>query len=251
VALWVAGPAAHGGVVIAEHSGAANPGTEGFIVDAGGAVIAGPIIGDQGHDAWTVTTAANMRYQTGDLPQATKDLMLTQGWKTTVIARVGAAPDGRGLVTVNLENINGRRFDINIGLDGNGDTFVRLNTNINTFPQLVGVGPTFTLVGSGDTYHTYTLIYDAATQRARLLVDGVERISDYAGHTSFVRALGFYMGVYQNYQGNYSLARLELLDPTAPVPAASTWGVIAMALAILVAGTICVPGRATTRHTNM
>lgn len=240
--LWCA-PAAYGQILVAEHTGSSNPTSEGFAQDANGAVIAGPITGDQGLDAWTLSSPGNVRYQTGDLSTATKSLMLAQGWKVTLIARVGAAPDARGLVTANLENLNGRRFDINIGLNGNGDTFVRLNTNISTFPQLVGVGPTFTLTGSGDAYHTYELIYDPVSQTARLLVDGIERLSNYAGHTNFVRTLGFYMGVYENHKGHYNLARLEVLEPPAPVPTVSAWGALAMSLSVLIAGTIVVSRR--------
>ena len=221
--------------VVAVHQGANDPQTEGFVLVTDGTASTGAVMGDGGFDAWQLGSTGLVRYMTGDLSAAQKADALANGWKITLRARVAGAPDQRGLVTSNLENVGGRRFDINVGLDANGDTFVRLNDNIITNPQLEGVGSTFTLIGAGDGYHLYELVYDPDLQTADLFVDGVERISDYPGHTNFVRALGFYMGTYGSHIGNYNLAQFEILEP---IPVVSQWGMTVMAILVLTAGSL-------------
>lgn len=52
-------------------------------------------------------------------------------------------------------------------------------------------------------------------------------------HANFVRALGFYVGTYQDHIGNYNLAQFEILEP---IPAVSEWGLAVMALLVLTVG---------------
>lgn len=221
--------------VVAEHQGASDPQTEGFTLVTEGTASTGAVMGDGGFDAWQLGSTGLVRYMTGDLSASQKADALANGWEITLRGRVAGAPDQRGLVTSNLENVGGRRFDINVGLDANGDTFVRLNDNIITNPQLEGVGSTFTLTGAGDGYHLYELVYDPDLLTADLFVDGVERISDYPGHTNFVRTLGFYMGTYQNHIGNYNFAQFEIVEP---IPTVSEWGLAVMALLVLTVGSL-------------
>ena len=197
---------------IVAHTGATEPLLEGFNDDLTGVSLSGPVLGDMGLDAYAVGGTGMERFGTGDFDAATRAELLARGWKMTARLRVAQSPDERGLVAVNLENIGGRRYDMNFGLDANGDTFVRLNQTIVTSPQLTGIGPTHTLVGSGSTYHLFELIYDPAEASADLFVDGVEVMSDYEGHTTFVRQLGFYFAAYQSYVGNIAEARFEFLD---------------------------------------
>ena len=194
---------------IIRHIGATDPETESFQRVGQGTQTFGPEKDDQGESTWWMASTNFMRYQTGDLSPSIKDDALAFGWKMTGRFRVPIAPDDRGLVTLNLENLGGLRFDINIGLNDDGDTFVRLNENIVGGP--IGIGPTVVLEGSGDGYHTIELIFDPASQTADLFIDKVEMLSDYPGHANFVRSLGFYMGVYQDYIGNYAFAQFELL----------------------------------------
>lgn len=197
---------------IISHDGASDPVSEGFTDDLQGVSLSGPVLGDLGLDAYAVGGTGMQRFGTGNFDAATRAALLDRGWRMRVRLRVAAAPDERGLVAVNLENVGGRRYDMNFGLDANGDTFVRLNQTIVTNPQLTGVGPTHTLVGSGSTYHEFELVYDPDAGSADLFVDGVEVMSDYEGHTTFVRPLGFYFAAYQSYVGHIAQASFAYLD---------------------------------------
>lgn len=200
----------HGQVVIT-HDGMTDPLTEGFAVESAGGFLGEPVL-DNDVASWSLQSPGFARYQTGDLPPEQKAAALENGWKIVLVARVADAPNGDGLVTCNLENLGGRRFDMNLGVDNDGNPFVRLNLNI--LPGPVGVGPTAIVGDSAQDYHTYELIYDPDLLSADLFIDGVEVISDYPGHTNFVRPLGFYMGVYSTHLGHYSFAQFEILQRT-------------------------------------
>jgi hypothetical protein len=63
-----------------------------------------------------------------------------------------------------------------IGLNGEGDTFVRLYTGATT-------GPVYTLSGNSG-FSTFSLRYDPLASSADLFLDGTEIISDYGGFPS-------------------------------------------------------------------
>jgi hypothetical protein len=222
LALALALAAAHPGraAEIASHQGATDPLTEGFtFIQMDGVGIPGQVFNDMGFDAWTLVGSSFFTqtwYQTGALTPAQKAALQAEGWTASLRARVTEGAPALNVAFANLDT-GTRRFDINLGLNPLGDTFVRLNTAV---PGL-GVpipGPTFTLTGSGSTYHLFQLVYDPVSQSADLFVDGVERISDYLGHTDFVEDRGFYWGVALGAHGRFNLARLETGQGLVAVP---------------------------------
>jgi hypothetical protein len=131
--------------------------------------------------------------------------MVTRGWKLTARVRVET---GDTHVNADFQGF-GNRFDMHFSRDVNGDTVVTLGVNLSPL-----TGPSYTLVGSGSTYHLYELVFNPATQTADLLVDGVTRLTGYAGTTQFqsdfglLIGSGFFNGA--NGVGYHNYARLEL-----------------------------------------
>ena len=196
-----------GGTTARAHQGATDPVIEGF---ANNGVSSGtPAIGDGGPgiDAWRVlSTTFETGFYASAMTTSETQQAVTNGWRLTARMRVES-----GLANVNADLGGfGRRFDIHLRRDANGDTVVRLTTSVTPFS-----GMDFTLAGSGSSYHTYELVFDPVSQSADLFIDGVERLSDYIGHTQFQGATGsllFGAGAFggQNGIGYHSLARLDL-----------------------------------------
>jgi|CXWL01.1.fsa_nt_gi RHS repeat-associated protein len=212
------------------YSGTSDPTLGGFSVDqCCAASNAAPLANDLGHAAWSIsgqTTASQLGYVTGALSPTQQSVLASQGFALTFVARVskGLAP---AYDTINHITIAGatyetaaRRFEVDLGLDSAGDTVVVLPTSIDNGGPGLSVrspGPSFTLSGSGSSYHTYQLVYNPTTQLANLWVDGIERIQNYAGHTSFAINRGLIWSAWSGGQGNFSSVELA-----SPVPAYST-----------------------------
>src|SRR5207237_6060971 len=138
-------------------------------------------------------------------PAAVKQDAFARGWHLTVKVRVES---GDTHVDLGFPNF-GNRFDMHLTRDANGDTVVTLPTDV-----VAATGPSYTLVGSGSTYHTYDLVFDPSTNLADLFVDGVKRITGYAGTSQFNSDFGLLFGSgLTNGQagvGYFSLARLRI-----------------------------------------
>ena len=188
------------------HVGNADPLTEGFTPNGGSG---SPSLNDGGSGlgAWRILSSSTTSgYYSAPLTGSQKLTALTQGWKLTSRARVES-----GDVATNIDFFGvGNRFDIHLTRDGNGDTVVTLATSI-----LPVTGPSFTLVGSGSTVHVYELVYDPSAHTADLFVDGVRRLTGYAGMTQFQSDGGLMMGSSllgaANGIGYDAFARIELL----------------------------------------
>ena len=76
---------------------------------------------------------------------------------------------------------NGRRFDMAIGLNSSGNQVAVLPTDLVGGYNFDTAGPSYTL--SDDNYHTFQLVYNPASQTADLSIDGIDRITGYAGQT--------------------------------------------------------------------
>ena len=195
-----------GGVAARQHQGAVNPLTEGFANE--GVTSGTPIVADGGPgiDAWRVfSTSTGVGYYYSPLTSEETQLAMTNGWRLTARMRVEG-----GLTTAAVDfGLGGRRFDMNLRRDVNGDTVVRLNTSVSPIQ-----GVDFTLSGSGSTHHTYELVFDPSTQTADLFVDGIERLSDYAGHLQFIENRGVMWGAHlfngSNGVGYHNLVRLQI-----------------------------------------
>lgn len=96
---------------------------------------------------------------------------------------------GLGGVGIDLTPAGGR-YDINVFLNASRRQVVRLVTRIEQ--QLDG--PSWEIPAPEGAWHDYRLIFDPRTQTARLLVDGVERLSGYRGHREYLEGWGFEFG---------------------------------------------------------
>jgi large repetitive protein len=108
-----------------------------------------------------------------------------------------------------------RRFNVEFGSNAEGDPIVLLATGVAAG---FFTGPSATIVGNG--YHLYELIFDPAAASADLFVDGLEVLSDYAGHTigSTTRIAWGALSTPGTGGGNYSLVEWEVLESQAPEP---------------------------------
>jgi hypothetical protein len=183
-----------------ERSGVADPVAAGFTPLNG--PTGGPVPNDagSGFDAWNVIGSSGGAGYIAPLSAAQKQAAYARGWRLTGKVR---AVSGSGFVNVAF-GPGLKRFDMTISLDTNGDTVVKLSDTV-----LPHTGPQYTLVGSGSSYHTFELVFDPLTQRARLLVDGVQRITGYAGTTDFNGDYGLWFG--SSGQTNHHLARFEIM----------------------------------------
>ena len=216
---------------VATHNGAADPTTEGLSTwscCAGSTV--GPINNDLGHAAWSIISqsrASQFGYISGTLSAAQKAAITSLGSVLSFSGRVlqGAAP---AFDSINQVAIGGASFvtdkgrhTITLGLDGNGDTVVVLTTYIdNSGPggAVRSFGPSYTLTGSGSSYHTYQLVLNPETQLADLFVDGVVRIQGYAGYSQYLDDNGLGFSVWSGGQGNFDFAQLTIGSRNLPSP---------------------------------
>jgi hypothetical protein len=165
-----------GSAAAREHLGSIDPVSEGFVLGSLTGSAAANDLGS-GLNAWRVfTTDAGNGYYATALTATERQNAMTRGWKLTARMRVET---GVAYTNVDFQGV-GPRFDIALFLDAAGDTVVRLVTSGSPY-----AGLDYTLAGSGSSYHLYELVFDPATQTADLFVDGIERISDYAGFNFF------------------------------------------------------------------
>jgi hypothetical protein len=218
------------GLIIA-HQGSTDPATEGFTPDACCAPsTVGPIANDVGFPAWSIAgsaTNSQFAYISGTLSAAQMADIATQGFVLTLEARVlqGLAPvyDAVNPIVIvgAAVEIGSKRIEIELGLDSNGDTVAVLPTSIDSSgpgQSVRAFGPSFTLTGSDSTYHNYQLVFDPGTQLADLFVDGVDRIQDYAGNTSFALNRGLGWGAWSGGQGNFNVVQLAAPQIAVPEP---------------------------------
>lgn len=164
--------------LVIQHSGSNNPTTEGWtaLPGAGGGVAVGAI-NDGGTAAWFVddnSTALNTIFFYEHISSAAEIVQgNTFGWTLSTTLRVASdealAFDGSPFVSYR-DGVNG--WQMNFGLNGSGDTIVRLFDG--------GAGITHTLAGNA-TYNTFSLQYDPIAATADLFVNGAEVISNYGG----------------------------------------------------------------------
>ena len=181
------------GQTIFEHLGNTDPTTEGW-TQAGptvSGISAGPLTNDSGFDAWFVDDNSTVQGSSLLYSQVPTDSQIAQasavGWTLRIRLRVVDVSDGVDSSVV-AEYANGtRRYTIDWGSDSDGDPIILLATDSS---EGVFTGPSFTLEGTGGGYHLYELVFDAVAGTADLFVDGIERISDYAGHTINVAGAG-------------------------------------------------------------
>ncbi len=232
--LLLAAPQATIAAFLFEHVGATDPLTEGF-PNQGGSGMSGPVFNDQGHDAWSISAFASGSsqhfYTTGALTPGQLNDITNHGFTMTIESRAlqgTASSYPNTVVGAAVVGLGPRRYDILLGVDANGDTVVVLPTTVALVGNMwTAPGASFTLVGSGSTYHTFELSYDPGTQLADLSVDGISRLTDYPGHTTNVTDVFLFVAL-SGGQVNYSLARLESVSE----PIVGPWLAVALAYAL-------------------
>lgn len=226
-----------------KHVGPVDPTAEGFTVEACcGQSASGKVSNDLGHDAWSITgqvRSYQFGYYSGALSPAQKADIGSQGFILTLEARAlpGVAPayDSSSHVTVGgaAVDMGTSRFEIGLGVDGNGDTVVVLPTSIDPFGPDGSIrtpGPSYTLAGLGSSYHTYQLVFNPETRVADLFVDGTERLQGYTGDPSFLDNKGLKFGAFSGGQINFAQVQLA-----SPVPEPSGGAMMGVGVLLLIA----------------
>ena len=217
---------------IAAHTGSINPTTEGFTgVNVVGSSTTGPLSNDQGLSAWCITgssQASQFDYRAPGLTASQQTDIASQGFTLTLVARVlqnGLAPayTTSSPVTIGgaLVNYAGVRWEIDLGLNSSGDTVAVLPNTVDAGgpgSSVRSFGASYTLTGSGSTYHTYQLFYNPTTHVADLSVDGVTRLTGYTGETSFFFNSALAFGAYSGGQGNFNFAQVQTGMASVPEP---------------------------------
>lgn len=199
LALFLVGVTPSDAGTLYTHSGSTDPTTEGFTGQefVGPASTTGPLTNDQGLPAWFIAGTAQSSqyaYVAPSLTASQQADIASQGFTLTLVARVlpnGLAPPYTTSAPVTMGDAfvgyAGVRWEIDLGLNSNGDTVVALPNTLSGGPggSVESNGASYTLTGSGRTYHEYQLFYNPTTKVADLSVDGVTRITGYTGETSY------------------------------------------------------------------
>jgi predicted Ser/Thr protein kinase len=126
-----------------------------------------------------------------------------KGWKIEVIMKPVQGAGGTG---IDLTPAGGR-YDVEVMLNASRRQVVLLTTQIAKGMD----GPSYEIEGPEDAFHEYQLIFDPNSRSARLLVDGLERLSDYRGHKEYREGWGLTFGAftYKSEQGEAVFKRVR------------------------------------------
>jgi len=226
-ALW---PVASYGTIIISHVGSADPATEGWVAPVSGCVVVGPVYNDRGLDAWSVndtsTVSGSGTAVYRFVPSAAViSAVLSGGWKLSAQLRVVNAPENPDRASF-VDFIDGAtRWRMDFGADTSGDPIVLLQDGVDENGN--DTGTPFTLVGGGNGYHLYQLIYDPASATVDLFVDGSERVSNFAGMTTAITRIAF--GAGQEAQtGNVNFNLVQLIPEPATLSLLALGGLAMM-----------------------
>ncbi|MBL8291046.1 MAG: hypothetical protein JNN08_04380 [Bryobacterales bacterium] len=200
--------------VVFQHVGNTLPSSEGWMdndSEVQGDVIRGPV-NDGGILAWFVNDnstdlSSSLRYvqipSSGVIGQGN-----THGWRIRAIIRIvnhNDEPDYSVHVTYRTGQ---QTWGMMFGSEPDGDPIVRLGNSAHA-----STGIDLVLQGLGDGYHLYELVYDPSSQTADLFVDGVERVSNFAGYLELSSADLFQWGSASSFtagHGRYALVELAV-----------------------------------------
>ncbi len=172
------------------HVGTSNPVGEGWPV-VGSGLDGRPVAGDQAGavDAWMLEDdesveqlGKSLQYRPA-LGDDQRDAAIANGWVFRAKLRVADEPntfDRSVLMEVSLDNNDdlSSRWDLTFTVDEDGNTMVAFVEDGNEVdPKTVTTVP-----GSG--YHLYEMQFDPESRTVNLLVDGEEKVSDYAGRSN-------------------------------------------------------------------
>lgn len=221
------------GFTISQHQGATDPLTEGFTLwPFNGGITAQPIANDMSKAAWSITSTLpgfqQALYTSGALTPSQLASIQNEGFTITLDARVVQGPTFNASTSlasaIAVLGLGAKRFDIELGLTASGDTVVSLADQviINPDNSFSTPGASFTLTGSGSSYHQFQLVFDPTSQTADLFVDGIKRLQGYGGTTSNTDNFGPLFGSLNQGQANFDFVEFAVGTPgvaAAPEPA--------------------------------
>ena len=223
---------ARAGQVLALHQGATDPTTEGFTAGPRvGSWAVGPLANDLGLPAWKITSlslSSQYAYVAPGLTSPQLAEIASQGFTLTMVARVlqnGLAPAYTSsdpvTIAAALVSYAGVRWEIDLGMNSNGDMVAVLPTTVDIGgpgDSYRSFGQSYTLTGSGSTYHDYQLLYNPSTDSASLYIDGVLRLSNYTGETNFYYDTALAWAGLSGGQGNFNLVQVQTGLASVPEP---------------------------------
>jgi len=224
---------ARAGEVIAQHQGSNSPLSEGFsLYPSNGGLSAVAVTNDMGLNAWSVTSTPppdfQAIYESGALTSSQLAAVDSQGFTMTMIARVVSGPVFNSTTALDSAAsaffFGTRRFDIELGLNSQGDTVAVLSNTVtlNGDGTFSTPGATFTLTGSGSTYHSFQLYENPTSNTADLYVDGVLRLTGYAGNDRTFGASGLFFGAENQGETNFNFVNVVTGNAIVPEPSSLT-----------------------------
>lgn len=214
--VFLSGVTVSQGALIASHTGSNDPATEGFLLSDSTAV-AGAVTGDLGRNAWSVDSSGgpyNHRFNVGTT--AANDAN-TNGWILSMTLRLVDVPDTMDLgVCADYASDEGI-FQLGFGTQADGDPIVGLYTDSGF--------TTFAYEGGGTGYHTYEITYSPVSDSATLSIDGIVRLSGWAGRSGPAPPITNF-GSYASGHANWS----EFSFSSIPEPAAGLLAGVACCL---------------------
>ena len=205
--------------VIVSHSGSIDPATEGWTLTTPVAGTVGAVTNDLGNGtaAWNVTdNSAINGYLYAFIPSGAQIAQgNAQGWTMSATMRLTTSAPSAGFVGFGYE-------------DGtNAWNFYPQQTAGNDFVIAVVGGPTVNLTGQGNDYHTVSWVYTSGTARADLFVDGVARITNFAGAPNVGVEL-FFGGGASTGVGSANYSAVQFTAVPEPAASAAIFGALAL-----------------------
>jgi hypothetical protein len=218
-------------IVVASHMAGNDPTTEGWVIESSfapsGRPTSGTVLNDQGSgfDAWYIddnlsTIGSNLPYNV-TLSDAQNVQAATHGWTLRANVRIADIPDSVGNAgSIMLSYANGSTdFRLALGSENDGDPIALLWDGGTTDSGTLATGSTFALQGGGPGYHLYELMYDPFTSTVDLFIDGIERLSNYAGvPTTLLNRVSWGSGSsFDTGQSNWNKVEMDIV--AVPLPA--------------------------------
>jgi hypothetical protein len=196
-----------GSIPIIQHSGDADPTTEGFtLAQIGTQASVGPVV-NNGVSAWNTTVSNvgnNISYVYSLTPQQQAETAGVDWILSFTVQDLQPGGIGNDFVII------GGAFGINLGSESNGDPYI----------GVIRSNPMFVLNGGGDGYHNYQIIYDAGTGTAGLWIDGHEEVDNFYKNISIPNGIpDIEWGESQAgpSSANWNLVSLEAVPEPSPI----------------------------------
>jgi hypothetical protein len=207
--------------MLALHTGAHDPTTEGFTIGGYGQPQVGPVPNDLGLAAWHTSVSASQVSYTHTVP-----VIRGADWLLSISARA-LTPGSRGVFRVEV-NTGQFGFGVYYGSTTAGDPTVVAGSSRGSTPEYV-------LAPGSPAYHSYQLSFSAATETASFWIDGVEQYSGLPGTPIFLPGAPNlrWAASFQSpgpMEANWHLVSLEII----PEPSAGT--LLALGAAALLLG---------------